>query len=308
MTVGDRTTVGDRVAAGSDARITDRGYQHYDGERRGPAWAVRAIAIGTFQRSLGFRRPTSAKILPLLLALGCFAPALIVLGVRLLVGGAAFKGAPRAIDNIVPLNTYFTLIATLVLVLTALAASEALCPDRRQRVLPLYYASPVSPRTYLFARVLGVAAVLGCVTILPPLLLWLGNVLLADDPWVYLQGHAGQFAAILASGSVLAFFDGAIGLAVAGFTERKTYAAGALLGGAIALTTVSQTIIGTIHDGWAKYAALVAPLRLPAETANWFFTRTPEPNLPGVLYLIASLVVIVGGFVVLDRAYKAVRF
>lgn len=301
-------TVGDRVAAGSDARIVDRGYQHYTGERRGALWEIRAIAVGTFQRSLGFRRPTSAKIFPLLLVLGCFAPALIVLGVRLLVGPTAFAGSSRAIDNIVPLGTYFALIATLVLVLTALAASEALCPDRRQRVLSLYYASPASPRTYLLARVLGVVAVLCCVTILPPLLLWIGNVLLANDPWIYLQGHLGQFPEILAAGAILAFFDAAIGLAVAGFTDRKAYAAGALLGGAIALTTVGRTITGTVHDGWAKYAALIVPLQVPVNVADWLFGRRLVPDLPGVLYLAAALVIIAGGLFVLDRAYKAVRF
>ena len=301
--------VGDRVSLGGGARILDRGYQHYDGARRGPFFAMRAIALGTMQRSIGFRRPTSAKIFPIILILGCFAPALIVLGVRLLVGSQAFSRRTVPIDQIVPLYTYFRLIATLVLVLAALSASEALCPDRRQRVLPLYYASPVTPSMYLLARVAGVALVLGMVTILPPLLLWVGNTLLDNSPLTYAAGHLGQLFALLGAGAILALFDAALGCAVAGFTERKTYAAGALLGGAIVLTAASGAISGAVHGGWARYALLVAPLRVPVGVANWFFARGGEDrSVAGVYFLLAAIVITLAALATLWRTYAKVRF
>ena len=299
---------GERVASGGGARILDRGYQHYDGPRRGPLWAMRAIVLGTMQRSVGFRRPTSAKIFPFILILGCFAPALIVLGVRLLVGNSAFSRRTVPIDQIIPLYGYFQLIATLVLVLAALAASEALCPDRRQRVLPLYYASPLSPAMYLAARVIGVALVLGLVTVLPPLLLWLGNTLLSDDPLTYLAGHTGQFFAILGAGAILALFDASLGCAVSGFTERKTYAAGALLGGAIAISTMTGILRGAVHAHWARYLRLIAPLQAPVGVANWFFAHPFEGNVPSVLYLVACIAIIALALLALRRAYAAVRF
>jgi ABC-2 type transport system permease protein len=300
--------IGDRVSAGDGARILDRGYQHYGGQRRGPLWAMRAIALGTMQRSIGFRRPTSAKVFPIILILGCFAPALIVLGIRLLAGASAFSKRTVAIDQIVPLYTYFSLISTLVMVLAALAASEALCPDRRQRVLSLYYASPVTPRMYLAARVAGVTLVLGMVTILPPLLLWTGNTLLDDSPWTYLSGHLGQLFALLGAGAIMALFDASIGCAVAGFTERKTYAAGALLGGAIVLTAASAFISDAVHGGWAKYTQLIAPLRVPMGVSNWFFAHSAEQRVDGAYFLAAAIIITLCALVVLWRTYAKVRF
>jgi len=299
---------GGAVIGRGEGRILDRGYQHYEGRRYGVPWAMRAVILGTVQRSLGFRRPTSAKIFPLFLLLGCFAPALIVLGVRLLVGGQAFARRSVPVDQVVPLWRYFDLIATLVMVLTALAASEALCPDRRQRVLPLYYASLLTPRLYLAARVAGVVLVLCVATILPPLLLWTGNVLLADDPWSYLAGHIGQFWAILGAGFALALFDAAIGCAVAGFSERKAYAAGALLGGVIALTTVAETTWRSVHADWSRYALLFAPLRVPVGVGNWLFGHTTPAAVAGAWYLAALVVVTILALAIIERAYAAVRF
>jgi hypothetical protein len=161
---------------------------------------------------------------------------------------------------------------------------------------------------YLAARVIGVALVLGLVTVLPPLLLWLGNTLLSDDPLTYLAGHTGQFFAILGAGAILALFDAAIGCAVSGFTERKTYAAGALLGGAIAITTMTGILRGAIHAHWARYLRLIAPLQAPVGVANWFFAHPFEGNVPSVLYLIACVAIIALALLALRRAYAAVRF
>src|SRR5579885_2032858 len=164
------------------ARIVDRGYQHYGGERRGVASALRAIAFGTVKRSLGFKRPGSAKVFPFLLA-AAFLPFIIVTGLRLLIGDSFSRRVPA--DQIWPYQRYFTWLGLTVLLLASLAASEALCPDRRQRVLSLYYASPVPPLLYLFGQALAVTTVLMLVALLPPLLLWAANVGLAQDPGVY---------------------------------------------------------------------------------------------------------------------------
>jgi len=84
--------------------------------------------------------------------------------------------------------------------MAALAAPEALCPDRRQRVLSLYYASPVRPLLYLLAQVAAVTVVMLLITLVPPLFLWAGNVGLAESPGAYFKDHAHTALRIAASG------------------------------------------------------------------------------------------------------------
>jgi len=290
-----------------EARIVDRGYQHYTGERYGAAAGLRAIAIGTMRRSLGFKRPGSAKILPFALVLLAFMPGAIVLGVRVLFGAALF-GRGRLIDQVLPYDGYAARLATLLLLLAALTAPEALCPDRRQRVLSLYYASPISPLLYLLAQAIAVMTVLLLVTMMPLLLLWLGNVGLDADPWAYLRAHADAPLRILGAGGLVALFYAVLGLAVSSFTDRKGYAAGAMIGGALILSAVANTVRVSVHQSWAKYAALVDPVGLPQRAERWVFGKPQPSDLAGIVYLAAAIgIIALAGFLVV-RVYRSLNF
>jgi ABC-2 type transport system permease protein len=298
-----------RAALGSEggARIVDRGYQHYTGERRGPGWAVLAIATGTMRRSLGFKRPGLAKLLPFLIVGFAFFPGLAVIGFRVLFTGRLPRGVLSA-DRIFPYDNYLNWLHLVVLVLAALAAAEALCPDRRQRVLSLYYASPIRPILYLFGQVVAVVVLLLLVSVLPPLILWAANVGLADAPLSYLTSHLDQLLRIIAAGTLIACLYAALALAVASFTERRAYAAGALLGGSLAVSAVAGIIRGTIKDRWAQYPGLVDPLFLPARTTRWFFGLSLQSRISGWLYLAAAFATIAVACFAVVRSYRSVRF
>jgi ABC-2 type transport system permease protein len=293
--------------ADSGARIVDRGYQHYTGERRGVAWSVLAIATGSMRRSLGFKRPGSAKILPFLLVLFAFFPGVAVVGFRVLFPVRVLRRV-AAPDQLFSYDSYFTFLRLVVLVLAALAAAEALCPDRRQRVLSLYYASPIRPLLYLLGQVLAVTTVLLLVALLPPLLLWVANVGLADDSLPYLRDHMDQAARIIATGSLIALLYAALGLAVASFTDRRAYAAGTLLGGVLVISAAAGIVRGVTKERWAEYTGLVDPLYLPTRLGRWIFGLTLETSLSGYLFLIATLAVIAIALAVLIQSYRAVRF
>jgi len=296
--------IGSDTARG--ARIVDRGYQHYDGERQGATAAVRAIALGTMRRSLGFKRPGSAKILPFLLVIAAYLPFIVVVGLRLLIGDRVARNL--APDQLWPYERYFGWLGLSILLLAALAAPEALCPDRRQRVLSLYYASPVRPLLYLLGQAIAVTAVLLLVAMLPPLMLWVANVGLAADPAAYLKDHAWQAPRIIAGGATLALFDAMLGLAIASFTERKGYAAGALIGGAVVASVVAGIVSNSVTSSGAKYATLINPFALPANSARWFLQAAMEKNVPGLAYFAVTVAVTIACAALTVRSYRKLEF
>jgi hypothetical protein len=82
------TTTGEAPAeggaeGGAEARIFDRGYRPYDGERRGVRGAVLALTKHTVQRVLGLKRTFWNKILPTLTIFLAYVPAIVFVGVYL---------------------------------------------------------------------------------------------------------------------------------------------------------------------------------------------------------------------------------
>src|SRR5579862_6440894 len=70
------------------ARIVDRGYQHYNGQRLSPWHALRAMIVAAMRRAMGIRRSTAAKILPWLLVIVPFVPVIVVQALHVLTSGA----------------------------------------------------------------------------------------------------------------------------------------------------------------------------------------------------------------------------
>ena len=97
----------------SQARIHDVRYRPYEGEIRGSTTrAVASMARWSALRALGARRPWTAKIVPVGLALIAFGPAITVLGIKALLGSDLSDRLP---GDIIPFATYYQLIAFAIL-------------------------------------------------------------------------------------------------------------------------------------------------------------------------------------------------
>ncbi|MGI9186361.1 MAG: ABC transporter permease [Gaiellales bacterium] len=226
----------------SQARIHDVRYRPYEGEIRGSARrAVESMARWSALRALGARRPWTAKIVPVGLALIAFGPAITVLGVKALIGATVTQQLP---GDIVPFATYYQLIAFAILAYAAIVIPETLCPDRRSRVLDLYLSTAMSPREYVLGKVLASAVPLLAVTTLPLLFLYVGNVFFSDDPFGYIGSHLRELPAILIGGVLIAVVYTLMGLAVASLTGRRAFATV----GFVLLLIVSGLIGGVLRD------------------------------------------------------------
>src|SRR5207342_3340849 len=93
-----------------------------------------------------------------------------------------------------------------ILVFAVVITPELLCPDRRDGTLSLYFATAVGRADYVVGKVLAAILPLLLVTVLPPAILYAGNVLFATRPLGYVQAHTHDIPRILASGIAVSLY------------------------------------------------------------------------------------------------------
>lgn len=209
----------------TDARIIDQGWRAYDGERRGPGGAVRSLAWHSTLRALGLRRTFWAKALPIASVTIAYLPAAVFVGIAALVPDEV-RGEIDALNP--DYSSYYGFITAAIVLFVAAVGPEVLCPDRRNGVLGLYLASPLTRDTYLLAKVLAVLPVLALVTLGPPLLLLVGYTLTDAGPDGFL-GFLEVLLKVTASGIAVSAVYTALSLAASSFTDRRAVASGGII-------------------------------------------------------------------------------
>ncbi len=61
-----------------------------------------------------------------------------------------------------------------------LTAPDVLCPDRRNRFLPLLFARPLTGRDYVLAKVGAIATIVFAFGFLPQVVLFVGQMLVSN--------------------------------------------------------------------------------------------------------------------------------
>lgn len=268
----------------SDARILERGYRRYRGERLGHAHAVRSVIAHTLRRILGLRRPARAKLLPIMSIAFAYLPAIVFVGVIAVIGRVAGGGA-EARQFVPRYSEYYGFIVSAIVLFVGFVAPEALCPDRRSRVLSLYLASPLTRMTYLLSKAAAVFVVLLAVTVGPPLLLLLGLMSQGvgpDGPMEVL----GVVLRILVSGGMLASLFTALSMAVASLTDRRAVAAGATVFVVLAAGVVATTLVFGLRS--SQSFVVIAIVRSALELVRRIYGE------PGVLQDVSTTTLTLG--------------
>jgi len=247
------------------ARVVDVAFSRYDGPRGGRGGAIWSLAHWSALRALGARRGWKAKVIPIALTLLAFAPALVILGLRALLGTSSLT---NQVSKALPIGDYETAIAIVILVFSVVVTPELVCPDRRDRTLSLYFSTAVSRADYVVGKALGALLPMLLVTIAPPLLLWTGDLLFAHHPLGYFQQHSGDVPKVIAAGLLIAGFYGLTGLAISSLTGRRAFA----IGGYLAFLIV-PTIIGGIlaHALNERFLRLLAFAAVPLQASRGLF-------------------------------------
>lgn len=262
------------------ARILDRGYRHYDGERSGVWGAMRSVIRLTLQRALGIHRPARAKVFPVLALVLAYIPTLVYVGITVIGNRLEQDGVPGRMmtEQFIPsyASNYLQIVLA-ILVVASFVAPEVLCTDRRTGMLGLYLSSPLSRVTYLVAKGLAVLAVVSIVTIGPPLILLIGYATQGYGP-----PDAGEWvltlARIIGAGFVVSLLYAVLSLAISSVTSRKAAASAAFL--ALLLGTSGLITYLVMDSGQSPSLMLLNLSTLPYEAVFRIFDE-PSPMLFG---------------------------
>jgi ABC-2 type transport system permease protein len=270
--------------------IYDRGYRHYDGVREGRWRLVKALTLAGLRRALGLKRSWKAKVVPWGLLAIAFAPVVAFIGIRVVAGDsvAQFIGYDR----------YLRVVSVLLLLFSATAGPELLCPDRQSNVLALYFTRPLRRADYLVAKTAALLVVMALIALLPMVVLFCGNTLTAPRAVDYLGDHLFDVARILLTGAMLTVFYSSVALAVASLGERRSIAVAVLLGTFLVSNAVITIVFFTTDLPGRRWLTLLALPQLVDRFVDWVFSEPPAPGsmaaqagFTGPVYLVALLVV-----------------
>jgi ABC-2 type transport system permease protein len=279
----------------SETRVHDVRFTRFEGELDGEGAAIFSLARWSALRSMGARRSWKVKLLPIALTLLAFAPAVVVLGLRALFSTRVSIN----IETALPYRDYAGMIGLLIVLFTAVTTPELLCPDRRHRVLTLYFSTALTRGQYVFGKTLAAIVPLLGVTLVPIWFLYAGNVLFAAHPLGYVEGHVHDAIRITVGGIALAVWFGLAGLAIASLTGRRAFA----VGGFLACMLVPTVVGGTLGEvlGTPKLELLafpVAPLHV-VEGLYPNFESAVSPSLWLLNYfagIVVSAAVLIGRY------------
>ena len=212
------------MSTATTGQVYDRGYRPYEGTRGGRGAVVRALWIASMRRALGLRRPWRQKLLPWGLLAVVSVPAIVAVGIAYVT-----RNSPAADFRFISYQEYVG-VSTALLLFVAITAPDILCPDRRQRVLPLILSRPLTGLDYAFAKVAAIATIVFAFGFLPQVVLFLGRMLVSDSALTYFSGHLDILWKVPVSVAVLAVFYAALGTACASVTTRRVVAAVTFLG------------------------------------------------------------------------------
>ncbi len=243
--------------------IFDRGYLHYDGPRLGVPAAIWALARYSMARAIGIRRPWTAKIIPFLIYAAVLIPVALAIGIRAFV--PAF--------NFLSYGEFFGAIFVLEGIFVALIAPEMVSTDRHDKMLPLYFSRPIGRNAYVLAKLLGTGLLTLSISLVPVVIMWIGNILLAGDPALAFREGLDDLGRIVVAGVLIAFYLGSIGLMISSFTGRKSVAVGVIVLGFVISESLSFALGEALRDqpDIERWMFVLSPGRTIASMVNGLF-------------------------------------
>jgi ABC-2 type transport system permease protein len=227
-----------RAARGA---VYDRGYRPYDGPRGGRLAAVLALYKASVRRALGLRRSWRQKFLPLGLLAVVSIPAAVNVGI-----GYATRNSPLEGFSFFTYREYVG-VSSALLLFVAVCAPDVVCPDRRQRVLPVIFARPLTGTDYVLAKLGAIASLVFAFSILPQVLLFVGQMLVSGHALRYMGDNSAILWQVPVAVAALAAYYAALSLAVSSLTDRRVVAGASVFG----LTIVSSVVAGILHSAGA---------------------------------------------------------
>lgn len=300
------------LAATETGSIYDIGYRKYDGPRLGRAHAVRSLFLHSLRSSFGIGRGGRAKIAPLVLGLIACIPAVAVIAAQ-----ALFRQFPGggALDDELPIryDTYASTIGLFIILFCAAQAPDLFGRDQRHSLLSLYFARALRREDYALARMAGFMVAVFILQLLPHVVFFLGQVLLATDIVQGVTDDLPEMAAVVVQAVLTAALLGGIAMAISAFTRRRAYAVAGIIAAFIIPSIVAGIVIGIGTLGLGRWLVLLSPTSV-LEGTNAFLFDTPAGGLfegfildvPDLAFFGAAAIGIAASVAVTIRRFRGI--
>jgi len=254
--------------------VYDRGYRPYEGPRGERGAATLALYKASIRRALGLRRSWRQKVAPFVLLAIVTVPAIINVGV-------GYVTRDRVVDRIEIINyRQYVGVSSALLLFVAIVAPDVMCPDRRQHVLPLMFARPLVGADYVLAKVGAIASILVAFSLIPQVVLFLGNMLVSDGALHYLTGHVDVLWKVPTAVLVLAVYYAVVGVAISSLTDRRIVAGASIIGLFLVTSITAGVLVGDVGRNEGSAGALINVLRLPLYLRDVIFLGHIGPREP----------------------------
>jgi ABC-2 type transport system permease protein len=291
--------------------VYDRGYRPHEGERGGRGSARAAVWRLSVRRALGIRRPWRQKVLPWTLLGIATVPAIVSVGI-----GYVERNAPIPDFEIVSYREYVG-VSTYLLLFVAATAPDVICPDRRQRVLPLIFARPMTGADYVAAKVGAIAAIVFGFGFVPQVVLFVGQMLVARDGALdYFVDNTDILWKVPVSVAILAIYFAAVGVAISSLAARRVVAAVAILALFLVTSIVSAILRVEPYEEDLRPSAwaLLNVYTVPLQVRDLVFLGHVDPDgalggvdNAGIAAVAVYVVVLATAIAVLLRRYREVK-
>jgi ABC-2 type transport system permease protein len=252
------------MSAPSAGAVYDRGYRPYEGERGGRGASRAALVRVSIRRALGLRRSWRQKVLPWSLLAIATIPAVVNVGVKYIT-----RDTLAADFELITFREYVG-VSTTLLLFVAITAPDMVCPDRRNRVLPLIFARPLTGNDYVLAKVGALTAILFGFGFLPQVVLFVGQMFVVREGALdYVRQNAEVLWQVPVAVALFSLYWAALALALSATTARRIVGGVTLLATVLISGTVASTIVRagntSVFEGgslWGILSVIDLPLRM----------------------------------------------
>jgi ABC-2 type transport system permease protein len=297
--------------AAESGSIYDIGYRRYEGPRLGRTHAIRSLFWHTLRTAFGIGRGGRAKLAPLILGFLSCIPALAIIAAQALIrqvpGGEGFD---RALP--VRYDTYAGTISLFVILFCAAQAPDLFGRDQRHSLLSLYFSRALRRTDYALARLGGFMVAVFLLQMLPFVLLFLGQVLLATDIVQGVADDGPELVKAAIQAAITAGLLGGLSMAIAAYTPRRAYA----VAGVIALFVIPPIVAGIVaglgSDTVGRWLLLLSPTAVLDGTNGFLFDVEPESFnsagrlLPAWAFLAAAVLGIAASVALAVRRFQRI--
>lgn len=299
--------------SGPGGNIYDLGYQAYDGPRLGRRAALGALFRNALRACYGIGRGGRAKIVPIALGGLCLLPAVLAIGISAIAAQAPGGGEILEEASPVRFATYHGIIVILVMLFAAAQGPELFGRDQRYGVLPLYFSRVLTRTDYALAKTGALWVALLLLILVPQVLLLGGRIFVAPDPVEGLRTEIGSIPQFVAQALLTAGLVGSLTALIASHTPRRAYATAIVIAVMIIPPIIVALVGNLVGQDAARILVLFSPGDILDGTNAWIYDVIPDNpvlaamDLPGLVYVAAAVIGIVGATALTVRRYLGIR-